>query len=69
MPHIDGSHLAPYRRRLGYLRRFSEPTPNQAEEIRLLVELLEPFLDSEHVRFRTQEAHDAMVKAVRGEAA
>lgn len=69
MPHIDGRHLAPYRRRLKYLRRFEEPTPEQAEEIRLLVDLLEPFVTSEHVRFPTREAHEAMVEAVRGKVA
>lgn len=69
MPHIDGRPLALYRRRLQYLRRFSEPTANQAEEIRLLVDLLEPFVASEHVRFPTKEARDAMIKAVRGEVA
>lgn len=69
MPHIDGRHLAPYRKRLQYLRRFEVPTPDQAEEIRLLVDLLEPCLSSEHVRFPTKESRDAMVTAVRGKAA
>lgn len=65
MPYIRAEDYTEQRKRLKYLRRFEVPTPEQAEEIKTLRELLQPLVaDRAHVRFSTTASYDAFVDAV-----